>query len=104
VPRVRLRARGAASSPVTTGIARQFNIHLEYIVVTSTSETSSSHDRLLTVEDVARILGRSPQTIRKDISRRPAAVPPRLLIPGTRQLRWRAADVQKWLAKHAEEV
>lgn len=71
-------------------------------MVTSTSEIPAGHDRLLSVEEVARILGRSPKTIRKDITRRPWAVPPRLLLPGARQLRWRLVDVQNWLAKHVE--
>jgi predicted DNA-binding transcriptional regulator AlpA len=77
---------------------------MEYIVVTATSQTPAGHDRLLTVEDLARILGRSPQTIRKDIARRPSAVPPRVRIPGTRQLRWRSADVQQWLADFTEDA
>jgi predicted DNA-binding transcriptional regulator AlpA len=74
-------------------------------VVAATSEkTPVGQDRLLTVEDLARILGRSPQTIRKDIARRPSAVPPRVRIPGTRQLRWRSSDVQQWLADFTEDA
>ena len=46
--------------------------------------------------------GRSPETIRKDLRRNPAAVPPRLRIEGTRLLRWRAADVDAWLAQRVE--
>ncbi|AXF10004.1 hypothetical protein CUJ91_18465 [Paraburkholderia graminis] len=56
--------------------------------------------KLLELEDLAALLGRSPQTIRKDIRRNPMAVPPRLHIPGTRMLRWRECDVQAWLADH----
>ena len=48
---------------------------------------------LLTLNELADILGRSPETIRKDIRRNPDAVPPRLKLPGTRLLRWRASDV-----------
>lgn len=58
---------------------------------------------LLTVKDLAEILGRSPETIKKDLGRNPAAVPPRVTIPGTRLLRWRAVDVERWLAKHAQQ-
>ena len=61
-------------------------------------------ERLLTVHDLKAILGRSVETIQKDITRRPSAVPPRVLIPGTRLLRWRASDVQAWLTKHVEEA
>lgn len=61
-------------------------------------------ERLLTVHDLKAILGRSVVTIQKDITRRPSAVPPRVLIPGTRLLRWRPSDVQAWLAKHVEQA
>ena len=57
---------------------------------------------VLELKDVAALLARSPETIRKDIHRNPAAVPPRLLIAGTRLLRWRAEDVHAWLAQHVE--
>lgn len=53
--------------------------------------------RLMDVEAVAALLGRSPETIKKDIRRNPLAVPPRLHVPGTRLLRWRPCDVQAWL-------
>lgn len=57
---------------------------------------------VLELADLAALLGRSPETIRKDLRRNPAAVPPRLRIQGTRLLRWRAADVDAWLAQHVE--
>lgn len=57
---------------------------------------------LLTLEDLAAVLGRSPETIRRDLRRNPDAVPPRLQLPGTRLLRWRAVDVEAWLDLHAE--
>lgn len=56
--------------------------------------------RLLELDDIAALLGRSAETIRKDIRRNPMAVPPRLWIPGTRLLRWRECDVEAWLAEH----
>lgn len=56
-------------------------------------------DKLLTLDDLAHVLGRSAQTIKKDLRRNPAAVPPRLQLPGTRLLRWRACDVQAWLGQ-----
>jgi predicted DNA-binding transcriptional regulator AlpA len=53
---------------------------------------------LLDLQSLARLLGRSPQTIRRDLHRNPDAVPPRLQLPGTRLLRWREADVASWLS------
>lgn len=58
---------------------------------------------LLDLNDLASMLGRSPETIKKDISRNHLAVPPRLHIPGTRLLRWRRVDVDTWLASHVEQ-
>ena len=55
---------------------------------------------LLDLIALAEILGRSPDTIKKDLRRNPAAVPPRLDIPGTRLLRWRPEDVSAWLEEH----
>lgn len=52
---------------------------------------------LLDLQALARLLGRSPCTIRRDLRRNPDAVPPRLQLPGTRLLRWREADVALWL-------
>lgn len=56
---------------------------------------------LLDLQALAQLLGRSPQTIRRDLRRNPDAVPPRLQLPGTRLLRWREADVARWLDQHA---
>ena len=52
---------------------------------------------LLDLKEVAALLGRSPQTVKKDLKRNPMAVPPRLYVPGTRLLRWRPCDVRAWL-------
>lgn len=58
---------------------------------------------LLDLNDLASMLGRSPETIKKDMSRNHLAVPPRLHIPGTRLLRWRRVDVEVWLASHVDQ-
>ena len=54
-------------------------------------------ERLLDLDELARLLGRSPETVRRDMRRNPMAVPPRLHLPGTRLLRWRPCDVHAWL-------
>lgn len=56
--------------------------------------------KLLDVDELAALLGRSPVTIKKDLRRNPMAVPPRLHIPGTRLLRWLEYDVDAWFAEH----
>lgn len=57
---------------------------------------------VLELKGLAALMGRSPETIRKDLRRNPAAVPPRLVIAGTRLLRWRAVDVQAWLEQRVD--
>ena len=56
--------------------------------------------QLLDLGELAQMLRRSPETIRKDLRRNPLAVPPRLQLPHTRLLRWRACDVEAWLAQY----
>lgn len=56
--------------------------------------------KLLDIDELGALLGRSRETIKKDLRRNPLAVPPRLHIPGTRLLRWRECDVDAWLAEH----
>jgi predicted DNA-binding transcriptional regulator AlpA len=58
--------------------------------------------KLLDLDELATLLGRSPETIKKDLKRNRLAVPPRLHIPGTRLLRWRQSDIDSWLASHVE--
>jgi len=58
--------------------------------------------KLLDLHELSTLLGRSPETIKKDLKRNRLAVPPRLHIPGTRLLRWRQIDVDAWLAEMVE--
>ena len=57
---------------------------------------------IIDLNELSALLGRSPETIKKDLKRNRLAVPPRLHIPGTRLLRWRKIDVDSWLASHVE--
>ncbi len=57
---------------------------------------------LIDIQELAALLQRSPETIRKDLRRNPAAVPPRVILPGVRLLRWRPADVDGWLSAHVQ--
>ena len=59
---------------------------------------------LLNIGELAALLGRSAETIKRDIRRNPEAVPPRLNLPGTRMLRWRESDVQTWLDRYVVAV
>lgn len=59
---------------------------------------------LFTVKDLARILHKSPVTVRDAASKRPHLLPPRVAIPGGRPLLWRRVDVEAWIARHVERV
>jgi predicted DNA-binding transcriptional regulator AlpA len=60
--------------------------------------------KLLDLDDLSNLLGRSPDTIKKDMRRNPEAVPPRLVLPHTRLLRWRVRDVENWLQQYVQVV
>lgn len=60
--------------------------------------------KLLDLDELAQMLRRSPETIKKDLRRNPEAVPPRLMLPHTRLLRWRAVDVDSWLRQHVQSA
>jgi predicted DNA-binding transcriptional regulator AlpA len=53
----------------------------------------------LDIYDLAEVLGKTPETIRRNLKNRPMTVPPTLHIPGTRMLRWRRADVEGWICE-----
>ena len=77
------------------------NIPMQACTYTVTNE-SYMNNALLDLHELGAFLGRSPETIKKDLKRNRLAVPPRLHIPGTRLLRWRQIDVDHWLASHVE--
>lgn len=57
---------------------------------------------LLDIVDLARILRRSVNTVRSDVTRRPETLPPRVRVPGGRKVLWRAQDVAAWLEEKVE--
>ena len=60
------------------------------------------NDKLLDLHALSIFLGRSVETIKKDMKRNRLAVPPRVCIPGTRLLRWQPTDVDGWITEHVE--
>ena len=57
-------------------------------------------DRLLSVEQLADVLHRSPSTVRVDCRRAPHKLPPRLCLPGSTRLVWLEDDVNEWLRRY----
>ncbi|SDS09900.1 hypothetical protein SAMN05216598_0506 [Pseudomonas asplenii] len=60
--------------------------------------------KLLTVDDLAQILGRTAGTIKNQHSRNPSRLPPVCRIPGAKRLLWRQEDVECWLQRHVVQL
>jgi hypothetical protein len=56
-------------------------------------------ESLLSVEQLAVVLHKSPASIRSDASRKPSSLPPICRLPGTKRLLWRKQDVDTWVAE-----
>jgi len=59
---------------------------------------------LLTVEQLATFLNKSPSSIRCDATRKPYSLPPICRLPGTNRLLWRVEDVEEWAARHVRNI
>ncbi|MCL2524876.1 MAG: DNA-binding protein [Betaproteobacteria bacterium] len=55
---------------------------------------------LLTVEQLSAYIHKSVASIRSDVTRNPASLPPICRLPGTKRLLWRIEDVECWIAQH----
>jgi predicted DNA-binding transcriptional regulator AlpA len=51
----------------------------------------------LDIQELAAMLGQSARTIMRNLAHRPKLVLPKMHIPGSLMLRWRAHDVQCWM-------
>jgi predicted DNA-binding transcriptional regulator AlpA len=51
----------------------------------------------LDIWELGELLGKAPDTIRRQLRSDPRSVPPRMHIPGTKMLRWRKGEVDTWL-------
>lgn len=59
---------------------------------------------LLAVEDLAKLIHKTPASIRSDASRNTRALPPICRLPGTKRLLWRREDVLSWIAQFVERA
>ena len=63
-----------------------------------------SVETLLELPEIAQILRRSPGAIKNDLRRNPDAIPPRLVLPHSRLLRWRPSDVAAWMENLVQPI
>lgn len=57
---------------------------------------------LLTVDELASYIHKSVASIRSDVTRNPASLPPICRLPGTKRLLWRVEDVEFWISQHIQ--
>lgn len=60
---------------------------------------SNSMLELVSVDQLAVLLHKSPASIRSDASRNPSTLPPICRLPGNKRLLWRSEDIAVWLAR-----
>lgn len=59
-------------------------------------------DALLSVEQLAHLIHKSPASVRSDASRNIDALPPVCRLPGSKRLLWRREDVSAWIASFVQ--
>jgi hypothetical protein len=57
---------------------------------------------ILAVEQLSKLIHKSPASIRSDASRNPSVLPPICRLPGNKRLLWRMQDVLAWLEKYVQ--
>ena len=77
--------------------------HGDVNMTTSIDWQSNPSLKTLGITEIAAILRKSPKTVREDVSRRPEALPPRLVIPNSRSVVWRMVDVEAWLEARVQK-
>lgn len=58
--------------------------------------------KYLDIDELAELLGQRAETIRKKLRVAPYALPPKMHIPGSKMLRWRAHEVERWLQERQQ--
>jgi hypothetical protein len=59
------------------------------------------NDPVLSIEELARLLGKTPKTVRYDLCRHPERLPMSFTVPGTRKRLFLSSAVQHFFYKHA---
>lgn len=52
---------------------------------------------LLDIDDLSRVICLAPQTIKNLLSKKPDSLPPRVVIPGVKSVRFHSDDVVSWI-------
>ena len=57
----------------------------------------------LFLEDIARLIGKTPKTVRYDMCRHPERIPPSFRMPGSRKPIWLRSTVEAFLRAQAHK-
>ena len=58
---------------------------------------------LMSVEELAALLHKSPATVRSEVHRRPMGLPPRYKLPGMKRIFFKRSEVMEWLDSHIQK-
>lgn len=58
----------------------------------------------LGIDELAKILQMTPKTVGEYVTRKPEALPPRVILPNCRRVLWRLVDVNDWLAARVQKT
>lgn len=97
VPRSRIKSVELYRSPRSPRSARRQDLSCERAFAAN-KRARSLMAPLLELDDLSRLLARSPSAIKHALRHNPDDVPPCLQLPGTKLLRWRQEDADAWLA------
>lgn len=56
----------------------------------------------LTINDLAKLIHRSPATIAAEVTRAPHKLPPRLRLPHSRRVLFLKSDVEAWINEYRQ--
>lgn len=56
------------------------------------------------IEEMAKILKMEKDTVAEYVTRKPEALPPRVVLPNCRRVLWRVIDVKDWLADRVQKT
>lgn len=70
----------------------------------NSAENDLEDGLLLSVEQLARLIHKSPASVRSDASRNLQSLPPVCRLPGSKRLLWRREDVHAWIAAFVERI
>lgn len=80
-------------------VAREVEKQIGSRIENGTLRNDDDPARLIDIDELAKLLNRSKNTVRVDITRRPHTLPPQIKLPGSRMIRWRLKDVRDWIEK-----